>query len=293
MRGLAAKTILLVVLVLYVITVFVLLKTDCVSRTSRLLETRARSNLALDASWVEKDISDLNLQFPHEFNITERNNIKGDVIAEHTVDYSNIMMTTTETDTLLKYLFKIDTYIEWGSGGSTLNFAPFARRVAHSIEHDPDWCEKVKSKLSKSRHYARIVYHCVLVSKGYRNWGRSSSFEEGTYFQFDKYVDRIDALGEPLFDFVLIDGRARVATAIKSLAYISPDSRVVLHDATRIFKSSVHHPRYDLITTYYDFEEFIAVQGRAGIAIMTRKPQWQFLQGNVSAVNDLLQKLKR
>lgn len=212
------------------------------------------------------------------------------VTISRSVDYSDVLMPSVEIDTVVKHLLNVDTYLEWGSGGSTLNFAPFARISAHSIEHDAGWCDRLLDKLNASAEYARIHYHCVRVENGYRHWGKSSSFEEGTYYQFDKYVDLVDNLGVKAFDFVLIDGRARVPAAIKVLAYVTPESRVVLHDAARLFEGSMHHPKYDAILTYYNFVELVVPQNRPGIAVMARKPEWHFLEGNVSAVNDILNK---
>lgn len=206
----------------------------------------------------------------------------------YTVDYCAMLMEPFEIDTILAHICNVNSYLEWGSGGSTLNFAPFARRVAHSIEHDAGWCRSLQRKLSRCAECDRVHHHCVHVPRGYRNWGRHSRFEEGTYHQFDTYVDKVDDLGERSFDFVLIDGRARVAAAVKTLAYISPDSRVVLHDASRIDEDTKYHPKYELVRTYYDFEELVLNEGLPGVAVMRRKPEWDFLEGNVSAVNTLL-----
>lgn len=213
---------------------------------------------------------------------------KGNTDSVHTVDYCAMLMEPFEIDALLAHICDVDSYLEWGSGGSTLNFAPFARRVAHSVEHDAGWCRSLQGKLSRCAECDRVHHHCVRVPRGYRNWGRHSRFEEGTYHQFDTYIDKVDDLKERSFDFVLIDGRARVAAAVKTLAYISSGSRVVLHDASRIDEDTKDHPKYELVRTYYDFEELVLRDGFPGIAVMRRKPEWDFLEGNVSAVNTLL-----
>lgn len=206
----------------------------------------------------------------------------------HAVDYAAVWMRHSEVDMMIEQLCNVDTYLEWGSGGSTLNFAPFARRVAHSIEHDSKWCNTVQDDLSRCANCERVHYHCVPIPRGRRNWGHHSAFEEGTYYQFDSYVNKVDDLEERTFDFVLIDGRARVAVAVKTLAYVSSRSRIVLHDAYRIDHDTRGHPKYELVRTYYDFEELVLGEGDPGIAVMRRKPEWDFLEGNLSAVNTLL-----
>lgn len=215
---------------------------------------------------------------------------KVDKSSIHAVDYAAVWMRPSEIDTAIRYLCDVNTYLEWGSGGSTLNFAPFARRVAHSIEHNTEWCKTLQDGLSRCANCDRVHYHCVPVAKGYRNWNLNSHTDEGTYHQFDTYVDKVDDLGERSFDFVLIDGRARVAAAIKTLAYVSSGSRVVLHDASRI-DGTKERSNYGPVKTYYDFEELVLGEGMPGIAVLRRKPEWSFLEGNVSAVNALLMEL--
>jgi len=78
---------------------------------------------------------------------------------------------------------------------------------------------------------------------------------------FKRYVDTVTRLDEKTFDVVLIDGRARVACALKVLPYLSPTSTIILHDARRA--------HYGAILDYYD--EIGQVVGQRGARLFRRK----------------------
>lgn len=206
------------------------------------------------------------------------------------VDYSAVWMSDIEIDVILRYLNNIKTYIEWGSGGSTRNFAKFATLRAHSVEHDQKWCESMKKHIADSNELTRVHLHCVPVTRGTRGWNVNPNSQDGTYFQFQPYVDVIDSLNETIFDVVLDDGRARVAVAIKVLSYISDESVVVLHDASRIYSSSsIRGNSYALVLKYYDTIELVLGQKRQGVAILRRKSTYKHLQGNHAIVTRILE----
>lgn len=203
------------------------------------------------------------------------------------VNYSAVWMSDIEIDVVLRHLGRVDTYLEWGSGGSTLNFARFARQRAHSIEHDQNWCTSMADAISDDAELSRVVsYHCIPVARGTLGWGKTSPFEEGTYSQFRSYIDYIDHLNESTFDFILDDGRARVPAAIKSLSYITKDSVLVLHDAERLpkFRSRSY---YDVLK-YYEPIDSVGGINRQGVVILKRKSSLHHLEGDHAAVQRIL-----
>lgn len=127
--------------------------------------------------------------------------------ANHTnvIDYSSQMMHRPEIDLIASYLRPNDIYLEYGSGGSTLNFAPMVGR-AYSIEHNCDWASFLSETVAKQ--YQHITIRCVPVRPGFRGWGTLSNFEHGNYQQFREYVDAVEQLPDKSFDKVFIDGRA-------------------------------------------------------------------------------------
>jgi len=93
-----------------------------------------------------------------------------------------------------------DTVFEWGSGGSTLWFAERVKHVT-SVEHDIDWYMKLVSDIPSNM---RLIYAPPD--------GEYQEGHEGTKGKtFKTYASVIDPVGP--FDWVMIDGRARVACA--------------------------------------------------------------------------------
>ncbi|GAB0489641.1 hypothetical protein MMPV_000866 [Pyropia vietnamensis] len=171
-----------------------------------------------------------------------------------------LWMTRQEAESMLEVMHKDMTYLEYGSGGSTMAFAPMAKR-AYSIEHDKEWCSRMQEKLAVSGLAQRVTYTCAPVDRGTGGWGVSHAFEEGTYRVFKPYVDAVTTLNESVFDVVLIDGRARVACALKVLPYLNDDSLLLLHDARR--------EKYAPILKYYD--PLGEVVGTYGVRLFRRK----------------------
>lgn len=146
------------------------------------------------------------------------------------ISYDTQMMHRPEIDLAASYLRSTDTYLEWGSGGSTLNFAPMVKR-AFSIEHDCEWFNYMRGQLRARRsNYSNLHSVCVGVRRGQNGWGTISSYEHGDYRTFKPYVDRVDSFGERTFDAIFVDGRARMACALKSLQYMTNDSVLFIHD---------------------------------------------------------------
>jgi len=95
-----------------------------------------------------------------------------------------------------------DAIFEWGSGGSTLWFARRAKEII-SVEHNIVWYKKIKDELPPN---AKYIY--APPDREYQE-GYESIRLKGKSFK--AYASVIDSL--PFFDWVIIDGRARVACA--------------------------------------------------------------------------------
>lgn len=207
--------------------------------------------------------------------------------AQLKVNYTKIMMSSKEVNMILRYVVNIRTYLEWGSGGSTSNFAQFASEKAFSIEHNKAWYEKMLPELSSHPLLTRLEYRLVHVPRGQKGWGQVHEFEEGTYIPFKDYVDEIERLKVANIDFVLIDGRARIDCAIKLLSFIRNDSIVVLHDSERLKPG---YQSYGPIGEYYDVLDSVGGMGRQGVAVMRRKSKYAHLQNDHQVVQSILDK---
>lgn len=174
-------------------------------------------------------------------------------------------MHRSEADLIASYLSPTDTYLEFGSGGSTTEFGRLVANI-YSVEHDCEWHDVVAGRVADAGLLDKVRrFRCVPPSltadthpsplsgavaaaaaaplpprsPASRPWGLVSPFEHGSYAQFHSYVNAVDDLDAdadggqsepPRFDAVLIDGRARVATAMRVLPYLTPSSVVFVHD---------------------------------------------------------------
>lgn len=203
------------------------------------------------------------------------------------VDMSSIWMASDEINLLVKYLKRgVKNSLEWGSGGSTLNFPRFVSGRYVSIEHNIEWCNTVKSRLSLASETLRdkVELRCVSVPPGTGGWGINNPYEEGAYPVFKKYIDEIEnpEVAKPgtYYDFILIDGRDRVDASIKALSFIRTNSVVALHDSRRMDYT------YGEVHKYYDVVEENR-EGPQGLAILKRKKEFANLEGRP----DLVQKI--
>lgn len=126
---------------------------------------------------------------------------------------------------------------EYGSGGSTLFYSKRAKRV-FSVEHEPDWFERVKSALTE-----RGFANCDLVlipperansTETPENWEAYISTDEHYKgYSFCKYVASIDSFPEEFFDFVAIDGRARQSCIYHARPKVKVGGFLMLDDSDR------------------------------------------------------------
>lgn len=177
-------------------------------------------------------------------------------------DYRKVLMSREEIDAAIKYLPRNGVYIEWGTGGSTLVFSKFVKK-GYSIEHVKPWCERVQKDMVEF-NVKNINFHCVPVKK--EGGGYLGNENEGSYSKFRVYVDYVDTLGVEAFDAVLIDGRARIAVALKVLPYLKDGSVVFLHDTTQRVQD------YSEVLKHYDLIE--KVEGKQGLSILKRKKKY-------------------
>lgn len=152
-------------------------------------------------------------------------------------------------DFLRQYLRPEMRVFEFGSGGSTLFFAQLAREVV-SVEHNPEWCQKVREALQRQN-----LKNCQL------NWippsqellprppdpadpeGYTSDDDISRGHSFKAYVTRIDAQPPASLDLILVDGRARPSCLKHAAARAKVGGVIMLDNAERPY----YHPAYRLL----------------------------------------------
>ncbi len=115
--------------------------------------------------------------------------------------------------------------LEWGAGASTCYFGsrlpPGARWIA--IEHDREWADAVEARCPDPR----IEVHHVAPNRPLV----PDADEDAAAAALRDYV----AYPTPFapFDFILVDGRARVGCLRRARDLLAPQGVIVLHDADR------------------------------------------------------------
>ena len=153
----------------------------------------------------------------------------------------NVWMSMEERNLISKYLHYNKVMLEWGSGGSTHFFSRYVDKYI-SIEHDPEWFNKV-GKCKAERYLVKNNLPRTIPTK----------VEE-----FLDYINYVDILNKK-YDLVLIDGRARPYCAQKVIPYLNKEAIVFIHDFWA-------RPEYHWVLEYYEEIESIK-KGQSLIAM--------------------------
>lgn len=202
------------------------------------------------------------------------------------VNYDALPMRRPEADLIMSYLNPTDTYLEYGASGTTLAF-PMLVRHSFAIEHDTEVCDGISSEMQKHRELAdRLRAFCAPVPPGRADWALQSQFEEGSYRAFHNYVDfpRTN-LSSVKFDKVLINGRARVACALRILPQLHAQSIVFFHD---YFLRPKH---YSYVLAFFDEVARIVAHGPVTgftdepMGLLVLKPKPQYVEDGLSDIS--------
>jgi len=132
-----------------------------------------------------------------------------------------MMMPINEAQFFLDHIKKTDNVLEYGSGESTLEIAKLCNSIL-SIEHNPEWYEKVKSTLPDN---------AILILKE-PNHPYVDGYECGTYYQFENYIkEPWTHCKKNIPDIILVDGRARdhcVKFVVENICKF--DTVIFIHD---------------------------------------------------------------
>jgi len=169
-----------------------------------------------------------------------------------------VWMHEAEKAVIEKYLKPESVVMEWGSGGSTVEFAKKVKRY-YSVEHNYDWYQEVK---------AAAPPNVTLFYKPGKEI--PEHYHQSEYKHYPEYLDVVYEIGKQ-FDVVLIDGRARRLCALKVIPYLKPDSIVIIHDWCS-------RPPYHCVLDYYDIVDKIDDTAQT-IASFKLKPNWKDIKG--------------
>lgn len=141
-----------------------------------------------------------------------------------------------EYDLLRREMAKAKSYLEFGTGGSTLFAIECGIRRIVSVDSDPAWSRTVDEKIAIRRPKVDVdieLIHCDIGRT--RDWGFPLDREQITnwpqYFvqPWQRFLSRNETP-----DLIYVDGRFRVACALYSLLNLHLHRRRFLGKAARI-----------------------------------------------------------
>src|SRR5690554_3691803 len=132
--------------------------------------------------------------------------------------------------------------LEWGSGYSSLIFPRLVDPDFWlAIEHDRDWAKEIGNKNKNPN--VKILY----VPSEIPGWNNREDWKkDGSYSEFSAYIDCPTA--QAPYDFIMIDGRARVDCLKKASEIIDPQGIVIFHDCNR-----AHYHKYQELFPFGQF----------------------------------------
>ena len=143
-----------------------------------------------------------------------------------------------DKDMFYKYLDKATNYFEYGSGGSTYQ-ADIRNNITkiYSVESDLQWHDKLK-KLIKRDDIIFIYNEMDTQPNTYGHPGPKSTDAQNIH-----YSDHIKEI-TGIVDFILIDGRFRVACCLKCFDRIKSDCLIAFDDF-------LNRDKYHIVLNYY------------------------------------------
>ena len=122
---------------------------------------------------------------------------------------------------------------EYGSGQSTKFWIEHQARII-SIEHDRSFYNHLRKSITGSVEY-KLIEPEIIYGKYMHDPGSSHNFHSSDFkgYSFENYVRAIDAYPNDFFDFVIIDGHARLSCIKNSIPKIKRGGMLVLDNSDR------------------------------------------------------------
>jgi 16S rRNA G966 N2-methylase RsmD len=161
------------------------------------------------------------------------------------------LLPNEEKNTFYKYLDKSINYLEYGSGGSTIQ-ALSRKNIKNivSVESDKEWHNMIleiyknNNNLNKNNNF---IYFYVELNALPNTYGYPIN---ASYNNMKQYANTIENIKDIKFDLIFIDGRFRVACALYCLKHIDNNCIVIVDDI-------VGRDYYNIIYDYYTVIETI------------------------------------
>ncbi len=141
-----------------------------------------------------------------------------------------LVLSEDEQIFLKKNFLNINTYLEFGAGGSTfICLMNSTATLIVSVESDPSWIDYMRKwRIIRKAEKTRLKFFPVNIGK-VGDWGvpietdKANLFPDYSRNVFEKFKDN---------DLIFIDGRFRVACAIQAVLNSSINTKILMHDYT-------------------------------------------------------------
>mgnify|MGYP001962207541 CR=1 FL=1 len=154
-----------------------------------------------------------------------------------------------DKELLLKYLNKCTNYFEFGMGGST-TIAGNNKNIEkiYSVDNDLDWYKKIKKCFPEERIGNNVFLFYINIKTTPHHFGiPSDDSNPDNYKNYSNAIFNLTKEDQQKIDLVFIDGRFRVACALKCFNVINDDCFVIVDDFSR--------KQYWQILKYYEVVE--------------------------------------
>jgi hypothetical protein len=119
----------------------------------------------------------------------------------------------------------------------------------YSIEHDEKWFHIVKNQINSNVDFYLVKQNLPRTEPTKRE-------------EFKDYIEFIHKINVPVFNKVLIDGRARLFCAIEVLPFLNSDSIVFIHD---FYPRRIYYP----VLVYY--EKIYEIKEKQGLVVLKKR----------------------
>ena len=150
-------------------------------------------------------------------------------------------LTPASIEFLKNALNKRMTGLEYGSGRSTLFFSDSLGNLK-SIEHDHSWYNYVRTMLTDkdiSNVEYKLIQPLIPESKSTIEKRNGSAFDF-EIINYNEYFSFIVDLPDEYFDFIIIDGRARVECSMRAVVKLKRGGIFILDNSERLRYEPVH-----------------------------------------------------
>jgi hypothetical protein len=176
-------------------------------------------------------------------------------------------MAAAELAVLVDELRGVETYLEFGAGGSTALAVREGIPHIWSIESDRDWIARLRDDPHIAAAIAEGRVHLVHGDLGpTENWGYPAGVKDGTIARMPPVTDYHAGIWAHLvpasIDLVLVDGRYRVASALTAIQNCRPSVRLVIHD---FWDRPEYAPVLDFAEPVKQARTLVVLRPRAGI----------------------------